>query len=184
MILPTTLASTFADQRFATYVGIGAADVRIDIRDNTINPEKVTKDAESDPDVTNVVRLTSNRYDIKKADGWETIVVERGDHTVFPLSYTSGHAPTDLDEIALSYNQAQEINADLGHTITMRTPGGEKQLRVSGIYQDVTNGESRLRGLRTRSLGGCVPAACVWCRRACKNRAAHEHLPRGQSEQC
>ena len=140
MILPTTLASTFADQRFATYVGIGAADVRIDIRDNTINPEKVTKDAESDPDVTNVVRLTSNRYDIKKADGWETIVVERGDHTVFPLSYTSGHAPTAPDEIALSYNQAQEINADLGHTITMRTPGGEKQLRVSGIYQDVTNG--------------------------------------------
>ena len=80
----------------------------------------------------------------------------------------------------MSYNQAQEINADLGHTITMRTPGGEKQLRVSGIYQDVTNGGRTAkpsRGLHTRSPGRlctCSLRAGVDVR--AKNRAAHETL--------
>lgn len=140
MILPAALVSTINNPEFATYLGIGRSDVRIDVRDPDADFTGIASRAAADTDVEKSVALTSHRYDINTGERWESVVVERGDHTVFPLNYLSGHAPTTDTEIALSANQAQELGSSLGDQITLRTDSGERTLTVSGTYQDITNG--------------------------------------------
>ncbi|MFO7781281.1 MAG: ABC transporter permease, partial [Spirochaetia bacterium] len=100
----------------------------------------------------------------------ERLAVETGDFTVFPLDYLHGRAPRAEDEIALSYLNARDLDKKIGDTITLRRDGGQAAadrgapaagrgdagraaaggagrgaardltMRVTGIYQDVTNG--------------------------------------------
>ena len=70
----------------------------------------------------------------------ERIKVELGDHSVFPLTYAEGRAPTREDEIALSVTNANEMGKTVGDVIPVMIEGQEKALTVSGIYSDITNG--------------------------------------------
>jgi putative ABC transport system permease protein len=70
----------------------------------------------------------------------ERIKVELGDHSVFPLSYTTGRAPAAENEIALSVLNASEMGKKVGDVVTLIMNGKETTLTVCGTYSDVTNG--------------------------------------------
>lgn len=65
--------------------------------------------------------LRTTRLDVlAPGDEWETIVVEHGDHAAFPLRYVAGRAPSEPTEIALSYAEADALQAKVGQQIHMR----------------------------------------------------------------
>lgn len=141
MILPAAVSQTASDPRFATYLGVGPADIRVDVRQGAADLGEVASSVERDPDVTRHVVLTSTRLQMRSAAGeWESVLVESGDHSVFPLSYSEGGSPSAEREIALSINQAKAISASVGDTVRVKEADREVDLLVTGLYQDITNG--------------------------------------------
>lgn len=141
MIVPVNVVTTMEDPRFATYLGVGQADVRIDVRAGAVDFDAVYREVVADPETLRHVALVSQRYQVRNPDGdWESIVVERGDHQVFPLQYDEGRAPRSTEEIALSFNQARAVGAHVDSRVGVRTSVGEREMVVTGIYQDITNG--------------------------------------------
>jgi putative ABC transport system permease protein len=51
-----------------------------------------------------------------------------------------GTAPQQENEIALSFLNAGEMEKQIGDTVTLVIEGQEREMVVSGIYQDITNG--------------------------------------------
>ena len=68
--------------------------------------------------------------------------IETGDFSVFPLNYLEGSAPDSEGEISLSHANASQdgLNKKVGDEVVVKVGGTEKTLKVSGIYQDITNG--------------------------------------------
>ena len=140
MVLPVNVATTLDDPRIAAYLGSGLADIRIDVRTGTQDLEAVERRVSDDPRVSRHSTVLRREYTMETSGGqWESVLIDIGDHTAFPLVYMSGGAPTGEEEVSLSYNQAQAAGAQVGSTVTVRTGEGERELRVTGIYQDITN---------------------------------------------
>lgn len=144
MIVPQNLYNTISSKSFSTYMGIGKCDLRIDIQQTDNISEKaaeIAKTMGSDRSISKYVVLTTKTFNAKTKDGSEErIKIELGDHSVFPLKYSQGRAPTSEEEIALSSMNAKELNKRVGDVITLVIEGKEKNLRVCGIYSDITNG--------------------------------------------
>jgi putative ABC transport system permease protein len=94
-----------------------------------------------DPDVAKLSPLVTSQFTVMQSDGTlETLNIETGDFSLFPLDYVKGTAPQQENEIALSYLNAREMEKQIGDTVTLVIEGQEREMVVSGIYQDVTNG--------------------------------------------
>ena len=94
-----------------------------------------------DPDVAKLSPLVTSQFTIMQSDGTlETLNIETGDFSLFPLDYVKGTAPQQENEIALSYLNASEMEKQIGDTVTLVIEGQEREMVVSGIYQDITNG--------------------------------------------
>ena len=144
IIVPQNLYNTISSNDFITYLGIGISDLRIDIQQTDHISEKVAEIAtamENDNTISKYVVLTTKMFTVKMDDGSEErIKVELGDHSVFPLAYADGRAPTAENEIALSVMSANEMGKNIGDVILLMVDGQEKTFSVSGIYSDITNG--------------------------------------------
>ena len=79
----------------------------------------------------------------------ENLKIELGDHSIFPIEYSEGRAPAAEDEIALSTINADEMSKKVGDVITLVIEGKEKNLTVSGIYSDITNGGKTAKAVFT-----------------------------------
>lgn len=144
MLIPQNLSSTLESPDFVTYMGIGNADVRLDVRQT----EDIGRDTEAlaarlreDQSVTAYSVLQTRAYLAELSSGQRTnLLIEQGDHSIFPVAYCSGRAPSAPGEIALSNLNAEELQVVLGDTI--RLGGGESAVAytVCGIYSDITNG--------------------------------------------
>ena len=140
MVLPANVATTLSNPQIATYLGAGQADLRIDVRSGVQDLATVEKRIDSDPRVTRHATILRRSYKMATtAGGWETVLIDIGDHEAFPMKYLSGHGPTTNDEVSLSYSQAQVTGAKEGSTVTVQTADGTKDLTVTGVYQDITN---------------------------------------------
>lgn len=140
MVLPAGVAATQESPNFMTYLGVGQADVRIDVRDGAADFTKVQTAVADSAATAKSVTLISNRYEVEGPDGWESLVVERGDHTAFPLTYEDGTAPTAENQLALSHNEAAALGVTVGSQVNLKVGNQTKNLTVCGIYQDITNG--------------------------------------------
>ena len=92
---------------------------------------------------------------MKNSEGaWDYINIETGDFSVFPLNYLEGSAPDREGEISLSHANAAEdgLNKKVGDEVVVKVDGTEKTLKVSGIYQDVTNGGKTAKAHRGLSV--------------------------------
>ena len=139
-VLPANVATTLSNPQIATYLGAGQADLRIDVRSGVQDLATVEKRIDSDPHVTRHATILRRSYKMATtAGGWETVLIDIGDHEAFPMKYLSGHGPTTNDEVSLSYSQAQVTGAKEGSTVTVQTADGTKDLTVTGVYQDITN---------------------------------------------
>ncbi|WP_410771385.1 ABC transporter permease [Fontibacillus sp. BL9] len=144
IIVPQNLHHTISSKGFSQYMGIGNADMRIDLQQTNHISDKaaeIAKTMSGDSAILKYVVLTTKTFQAKTEDGSEErLKVELGDHSVFPVKYSEGRAPAAEDEIALSAMNANELGKKVGEIITLVIEGKNKQLKVSGIYSDITNG--------------------------------------------
>jgi putative ABC transport system permease protein len=129
---------------FSAYMGIGQSDIRIDLRqseDVAQRFEQLITYIKNDPDVERFSPLVTSQLKVINPEGIEeNLNVETGDFRVFPLQYLKGGAPLNDNEIALSYLNSDEMKKDVGDTIRLVVNGQPREMVVSGVYQDVTNG--------------------------------------------
>lgn len=161
IIIPIDFLTTIQSPSFISYMGIGRSDVRIDLRlsedvvdryDSTINY------LSHDPDVVLFSPLVTSQFKVVQDDGTlETLNIECGDFTLFPLDYVKGSAPTQQNEIALSILNAQEMEKQIGDTVILLIDGQEQEMVVSGIYQDITHG-----GRTAKAALPYNPEAVLW----------------------
>ena len=144
IILPGHFLGTITSPGFISYMGIGRSDIRIDLRQSDSVDRRfnaMIEYIESDPDVARFSPLVTSQFTLRTGSGEkETIAVESGDFSRFPLDYVKGGAPAGPEEIALSYLQAKDLHKSIGDQVTLLRAGRPVYLTVCGIYQDVTNG--------------------------------------------
>lgn len=146
VILPLNVYNTMNSPEFSTYMGIGKSDMRIDLRKTnhiTEDFHKLQEELKNDSDIEKYAAYITSSYQVKNAEGsWDYMNIEIGDFSVFPLKYLEGRAPEGDGEISLSYANALKdgLNKKVGDEVIVKSGGTEKALKVSGIYQDITNG--------------------------------------------
>ena len=153
IIVPQNLYNTISSKSFSTYMGIGRSDMRIDIQQTDNISEKAAEISETmgrDRDIAKHVVLTTKTIKAKTENGLdESIKVELGDHSVFPVEYAEGRGPAGEHEIALSVLNAEELGKKVGDEITLLLEGEEKDLVVCGVYSDITNGGKTAKAVFT-----------------------------------
>lgn len=158
VILPLNVYSTMNSAEFSTCMGIGRSDLRIDLRSTDAGGNDfrmLQEELSRDPEILKWASYVTCYYPIENAEGnWDYLSIETGEFTAFPLSYLEGRAPLAEGEIALSHANASPdgLNRHLGDEVTLQVEGMEKQLTVTGIYQDVTNGGKTAKAHRSLGL--------------------------------
>lgn len=144
MLLPQNLYSTLSSPMFVTYMGIGNADIRMDIRqgaDISLSAAQLAAALERDEQVARYAVLQTQSLTAILSDGTAcSLTVEMGDHTIFPVEYSEGTPPILEHEIALSSLNAKELGLSVGDALPLKIGGEEIRCTVCGIYSDITNG--------------------------------------------
>ncbi|WP_083511990.1 ABC transporter permease [Amphibacillus sediminis] len=145
MNMPFNLLNTLTSPEFITYMGAGRSDIRIDIQhrqDMDSVYRQINQYLIEDQDIVNHTGLVTAAYRLENADGLhETIKIESGDFSIFPLEYLNGTAPDSVDQMAISSLYAEELDKKVGDEVTLLTNDDRSYtLSISGIYQDITNG--------------------------------------------
>ena len=160
-LVPLHFLTTMRSSEFISYMGIGKSDIRIDLRQSGESAERfddvVSRLAEDD-EVERFAVMTTSTFTLHHDNGErESFAVETGNLTQFPLDYLRGAAPTAEDEIALSHLNSQELGKDLGDTLTLSAnSGARRELRVVGIYQDITDGGRTAKALFPHNKDGIL----------------------------
>lgn len=162
MIVPRNIYNTISSRSFISYMGIGECDIRIDIQQTDNIYEKgveIYNAMANDSEISKQVLLTTKLFTVINEDGTrESIRIEFGDHTTFPIAYTQGAQPLRTDEIALSVLNAEDLNKRVGDEIVILSNGNETSLKVCGIYSDITNGGKTAKAIFTDSSEDVM-----WC---------------------
>lgn len=144
LTLPMSIYSTVSDPSFIHYFGLGIYDVRIDLsqlesKDSEVN--RLLKTLNADSSIAKLSILKGKLVDYKTASGTtEKLLVSFGDHDQFPIRYVQGQSPATNWEIALSKLKADELEKKVGDSLNLNIDGKEKQVLISGIFSDLTNG--------------------------------------------
>ncbi|XID92258.1 ABC transporter permease [Paenibacillaceae bacterium WGS1546] len=153
LIVPQNLHNTISSKGFMSYMGIGSSDMRMDIQQTGRLSDKaaeIVKTMENDGAISTYAVLTTKTFKARTEDGAEErLNIELGDHSIFPVTYSEGRAPASADEIALSGMNADELGKKVGDTVTLVMEGGAKNLTVSGVYSDITNGGKTAKAVFT-----------------------------------
>ena len=144
MLIPANLYSTLSSPKFVTYMGIGDGKYRIDIRTNNNLKDKIEDitnrlDKDNDVDKYSLYQTVSLPVICDKGENIK-ILVEMGEHTNFPVTYSIGEAPKKKGEIALSYLLAQELEVTCGDSLALQVNETPEKYLITGIYSDITNG--------------------------------------------
>lgn len=144
IIVPMNFLNTIQSPDFVTYMGMGKSDIIMDLRqsDQILQRfEEMIAYLKDDQDVEKYAPFVTSKFKIINEEGVpESMYVETGDFSVFPVDYLKGDAPLLKNEIALSYLGADQLNKGVGDTVELIVDGEKSQLTLSGIYQDITNG--------------------------------------------
>lgn len=161
IVVPLNFLNTLKSPTFITYMGAGESNIRIDISQTEDMEHQHTAIMEAlgqDKDIENYASFAASSYKTENADEeQENIKIENGDFSIFPLQYVSGNAPQNENQIALSVLNAEELNKEIGSTITVFSEEKEYSLKVCGIYQDITNG-----GKTAKAMLSCTPENILW----------------------
>ncbi|WNS41965.1 ABC transporter permease [Paenibacillus sp. MMS20-IR301] len=152
IIVPLNLYHTISSPGFITYMGIGRTDLRLDLQQTGNIPGKaadIAKTMQEDRDIAKYTVLTTKSFPLTADGSMKRLKVELGDHSVFPVAYSSGRAPAAEDEIALSAMNAGELGLQAQDTLTLTVNRQKRALTVSGIYSDITNGGKTAKAVFT-----------------------------------
>ena len=95
-------------------------------------------------DILRQVRLQSFS-DEKEMVG---VHINTGENAGNGLRYISGNAPTENNEIVLSYLMSKELNKSIGDEVEIIANGKTEKFKISGIYQDITSGGKTAKTIR------------------------------------
>ncbi|WP_188037171.1 ABC transporter permease [Actinotalea sp. JY-7885] len=142
--LPANLVSTFESPRFVTYLGAPERDLRADVRfqdDVDGVKDRLVAAMAADDRLTDVQTYAYVDYSADTEDGRARLRVEVGDHPdEGGLRFGEGGPPRD-GQIALSVLNADKYQVGVGDDLSIRDPAGDATtVRVSGIYQGITDG--------------------------------------------
>lgn len=161
IVVPLNFYYTLNSPNFITYMGIGKSDIRIDLRNSVSVQEQfslITEKLAQDDDVSFHTALITGKYKLENPDGTsENIAIETGDASNFPLTYLTGNPPTNKTEISISALNAQGLNKSISDTLKVLVSNVEKNLIITGIYQDITNG-----GKSAKALFEYDPDSVLW----------------------
>ncbi|AFA49993.1 ABC transporter permease [Acetobacterium woodii] len=144
ILLPMNMNHSIQDSSFITYMGVGEADLRIDIQYSEAviqQQEKALQVLQNDPDVEALAVYKNGYVEVQNEQGrGQNIRVESGDEAVFPLKYLDGRAPMSKSEMALSDLNASALGKKVGDDISVVYGGETMNFTVVGVYQDLTYG--------------------------------------------
>ncbi|MEE0931184.1 MAG: ABC transporter permease [Acutalibacteraceae bacterium] len=144
MIIPLNLLNTFQSPEFINYMGQPSSDIIISISTTDGLEERfneINQILKNDNDVINYTHEEyATRSAINKDGDWINVHIAFSDNLKLGLKFVDGTEPVSTDEIALSVLNADELGVGVSDDLIMLIDGTEKKVKVSGIYQDVTNG--------------------------------------------
>lgn len=144
MLIPSNLYSTLSSSEFVTYMGIGNAEIRMDMRQGNEageDFETIGATLSEDKDIKEYALYQTSLIPVRLDDGTTmNMLMEQGDHSKFPVSYSQGHAPVREGEAALSYLLSEELGCFPGDEIFVKTEEEYEKCIITGIYSDITNG--------------------------------------------
>ncbi len=144
IVIPANFLSTISSADFISYMGIGRADIRVDIRQSETFEDSIKHiitTLEKDTDIAFFSPMRTIQCEYKNSEGGRDLLnLECGDYTRFTPDFIEGRAPKTADEIALSLINATEMDKSPGDTMTLYIDERSYVMNVCGIYQDITNG--------------------------------------------
>ena len=144
MLIPSNLYSTLSSPEFVTYMGIGNAEIRMDMRQGENageDFEAIGKTLSEDKDIKEYALYQTSLIPVRLDDVTAmNMLMEQGDHRKFPVTYSKGHAPVREGEAALSYLLSEELGLYPGDEILVKTAEEYEKCIITGIYSDITNG--------------------------------------------
>ncbi|MGG3892152.1 FtsX-like permease family protein [Metabacillus fastidiosus] len=162
IIVPVNFLHTIQSPDFIAYMGIGKSDIRIDLQQSENTAERfndVVNYIQNDEDIRQFSPMITSNFKVWGSDGvLENINIETGDMSIFPLKYLQGHAPVKENEVALSYLNGKNFDKSIGDKLSLviDSKGNEKEMVISGIYQDITNGGRTAKALLPESKGNVL----------------------------
>ncbi|EHJ51949.1 ABC transporter permease [Streptococcus macacae] len=141
VLLPIQMTSTLKSSQFTSYMGVASSDLRIDFQQGGVNESKASSTLAKYHDIKNYQIFNTYSAKTENAKGESvTVNFERGNYSVFSLSCLTGNLPKHSNEVAVSYLLANDLGIKVGDKVTFTLSGTKYSYKVSGIYQDITNG--------------------------------------------
>lgn len=144
MLTASNVLNTFKSPEFITYMGQSKCDVMLSVSATDNLNEKfktVMNYLSSDESVDNMMcEAYITRSAINKDGEIKNIHIACSETSNTSLQYLEGRPSENADEIALSLLNSQEFGVETGDYLKFISNGVEKNVFVSGVYQDVTNG--------------------------------------------
>ena len=151
VIVPVNFLNTIKSPSFIVYTGAAESDIRIDIQQSAKIEENfsdIIAYIKNDADIKEVSPVATSRVQILNADGdYEDIDIETGDFTIFPAGFIKGKVPVNDGEAALSYLNSKETGKNPGDKIILKIDDTIKEMTVTGVYQDITNGGKTVKAV-------------------------------------
>lgn len=164
-IVPINILSTISSDKFVTYMGIGDAKIRLDVRqteDIAGETGKVEEILDSDSDVEKYVILQTRTVNAVIDGLVQNLLVEWGNHEEFSLTYVDGDAPNEECEIALSSLNAKELGVTTGQSVQLIINDEFVDYTVCGIYSDITNGGKTAKAYDNGEMFAQIDMPVMW----------------------
>lgn len=143
MLVPMNLIHTFQDKKFANTMGSADCDLGIELQTKDHieeNCEQMIHSLENDTRIKNYSVFSTNKCEIAGGDERETIQVQLGDYSDFPIPCIEGNSPKKEGEIALSYLNQIKLGKNVGDFLEITVNDQQRKYQITGIYQDLTSG--------------------------------------------
>lgn len=143
ILLPLNMHMTMKSKEFAEYVGAAKSHVRIAMEHKADFKEQlaqVESELKSNESVQKWAVYQTIKAEVDTPNGKTTFLSEMGDYEAFPIHMKEGRLPLESGEIALSVLNANRLERNIGDTLTLMVNQNPLVFRVSGLYQDITNG--------------------------------------------
>ena len=161
MILPNNIYSTIASDKFTSYMGLGDGQAMI-VLPGKDDLKDLNTHLENDQDIETYAIYDHKSYEFMLDENavskmWVTL----GNHDLFPVLYTAGHAPQQDSEIALSFLNASSLEKKIGDTLTLIINQQKKDFVISGIYSDITNGGKTARAIFSDDVSDSLSTSLI-----------------------
>lgn len=151
VMVPLNLIFTMKNKNFMADMGIALAHIIIEIdsgKDLNARYQAVKDLVGQDEAVLNVRSLKEVRMETKNRDGdWMNLKVDSGQAAGAGITYLQGHAPMTDQDLAISKLNADQIGKQVGQDLVLKIKGRLEKFRISGIYQDITDGGMTAKAL-------------------------------------